>query len=1647
MYRTPPFPGPYCCPSTQRAALNTAAVHRGNIMTTPALPYFFDEALSASTAGQPGERETALGFTLDDLNWLNTVYKPTQAARKTHEKPMLAFQLLLSLPGKAGIPLAGAFAMSRPNNGAVTLFTPCKGLIKFAGMADLKNKLKEWLAQATEKSELLRFHSIEQRLPLVAAAALDISTRKIEGAVFEDQELTLKQQQEQNLKAMADELVKMPTLQSMLDDLLKHALSKPFPKLDQRLTRLKSFVSTDSAFDHRGTPHAIATMSLSEALLHFYLTNQWPTGASRVFTHPEHVTSSNADNQTWESAVKKIAQGFTPHLHSLLETFWDSLMSNGLSRRAFFTEGLQDTFHAKLLNQHKQGTLTTEQYLRLMNVSLPAATVDPLRIEKVRFTAPFKQFAELASTLMIGGANTMGFLYSPSRGIEATSNLPAVKKIALQMLNSEGHEDSLLKFMSLNERSTFLGLTLNDRVIVGEPIVGPVFARVMTDIIDKQRQNLNQTLSRYRESEGTLDPHALLDNALDVRGLIDHRLLLSEAAGRWSTRPDGRMSARPATERAESAEQELSLLSSVEQALDQVLEKHPVIPTTPRTFAAAQSLVSSSLAGLKSSFTHTLSTALRSELKLRAVSRTLGATEQAIIKTVLDTPTGADRAALNGFLPDVFSLALKAGSAAIPLKLASCFVLTERGGLDPVHSGKAILWTPALGFEAFKALTPLKDELERRLKDENHRSMLLENLGRSERSPGRAYTLAPLQKVHGHFLDNVQRPFVDLDQTSITRALATALSPAPLAQLLKLVALREPMTGLSRATDVAQSLITQQKLPTWLAMAPIKELILHGELLQQYLHNVKDDEDYLTGIRSLQRTAHHELEKQLKADKFNIDPDKVQVEISASPWSAPSKQTLTDFALAHLKDLDTHSLKLTSMDTTVIPEDMDERYIKDLIRNLKPGEHQQKILSAALADTVANADRRQRFYTQLPWQLMHHAHAEKLQERLSETGFDLIRQVMDMPDAIARTAVDGAHAIIRPLEFLGVRSGQTVKVPGVYLIGSSADSTAPQVLVAPHSPQHGIKEYQSETQLLAELKSRGALLDWVLMNLPQPERILLETRMATRSNRATRAAPVATGNTDADVTLASNPIKGHLFGHVFNDNAALLGRLLGCQSDDRKQSEWATIKHVLGEDLHEAYSFFMGKLAYPATVYHSYLDIKQSAEDLQTHKWGAAIREFISGIAQLASLRQSLDAPTPSTPTVAAQEKPEATRKWQDIKVTVPERTGLKRHESLHVDLGSLKPDSTPGLYAHPTTKQLYGPVEGKVFPVTKRGTRWRIADTQTLGPYLRQNESKQWVLDRETPKPQFGLIRRLDALHAAWDGMNIDAHGMPQIRRVFPQKARQIDEALDQATTYAWNSFRNLQLLKTSDDKATPVHQLIKRFIDVPEVLPAHIEKLEKVVGDMFTALLDPTLRKTKSDRFVVGRAIEGAESTFGFIVPKDIQKKIYLAEKFFDPGFEHYRQHLTDTAFPIHTHARAITLLHELSHIACKTEDISYLDPGRPFADLIGTTSVTATDLKNALTTIQDTALSLKTPYTQLFMTQDPDTGEWEDPGSSTFENTDRVKTHILSLTGADNLSGARETFKRNPLTRLAVQLGNADSVAWLISHLGRELYVVTP
>lgn len=1615
-------------------------------MTAHALPYFFHEANLAAGAKQPGDREKALGFTMADLKWLKQVYLPSHITRISDAHPMRVVRLLLTPPGKTAIPLAGAFLMSRPAGGEMTLYTPYQGLAKYADLDDLSSKLMEWLSNAVSRDELLRYLSIEQRHALQAIDNPAISTEIIEGAVFQDQERVVELNQSSNIKTMLAELIKTPTLQSMLDETLTIALGKRFAALDQRHTRMDSFVTAQgNSINQR----KVSSLSLSDVVLHFYLTNTWPEGDSRSFSNPAHGVSSADDNLAWESTLKEVAQSLTPRLQSLLETFWNSPMSTAGSRTDFFAESLRDAYCVDLLYERQQGVLTTEEHQQLIAICRADATRQlasghSIEVEKVRITALHKHYVTLASTLMISTGDvsqTTAFLYSHYRGIEASTDLSEIQSIVLKMTEADGHEDHLFNFLSLEERNTFLSLDPETRKIVGTPISGPVFHHLMADILDKQAQNLQSALSLYREAEGLVALDALLDNALDVRMLIDKRLLNTDVDGRWSTRADQRWNSQPATVRAESAKQLLAQLSGIGAALELELAP-PDLPKAPRKFEDVQAVVDPLLSVLTPKLAHSQSVALRSEVKLRTLSRTLGPVDQDIITTLLDSPVRLQRRALNGFLPDVFSLAVETGTSGLLLQLANCFIITERGGLDPNHSGRAILWTPARGFEAFGALTPLKAELQRRLLDPDVHMGLLENLEHGERAIGQAFTLAPLQLIHEHFLDHLQSPYGQLHRESIERALASKLPEDSLKKLLGLIAPRIPITGLNRGVSIAQSLITQQKLPAWLAKASIVDQVLHAELLQQYLNNAENDKDYLSSVTSLRRTAHTGLKQQLKTafKDHDVDPDKVELQLSPRLTATGLTQTLTTFALTHFDDLNTLPIKkITSLTAAALPPGLNADYVKKLVRNLKLGALHQSVIETAFASSNANAAScRTLFARQLPWQLLHYAHTEKLQERLSEAGFNLIAQIMNMPDNIARAAVVGANAVIRPLELIATPGAQVAKALGVYLIGPGQSKEGPHILLAPYCSPHGIKEYDSESSLLAELNTPGTLQDWVLQCLPTEHRATYKNLWAS------------TLGTPSDIKLASNLITGNLLGKLFDDNRKILTRFLDSQSDHDGKSEWQIIKSVFGEDLEQALTFVSGKLAYPITVWNSYHAFKASAEDLQEHKWGSALKAFISGVAELAMLRQSMEE-APSTETVAEPEpsatEPTAKHQWQDIDITAPERTGLQRHENIDTDLQSLTPSSEPGLYTHPTTKKYYAPVEGKVYRVEKRGSPWRIVSDRGEGPKLLQNTSKQWVLDLSAQSPRYGMLNRLQVRISRQAAMNVEATGMRAIRQLYPVRARLIDEGLDLATTYAWNSFQNLRLIKTSVTQTTRVHRLLKDFLGVPAILPDHVVKLEKVIGEVFGALLDPDLRKANSRRFVVGASREAPESVFAFTIPDDAGKKLYLLEKFFLPKFDHYRNYMTEPSFAISAHARATTLIHELSHLASNTEDIAYLDSSKPFFDLLETVSPRARQLKDTLTTLQQEALSSQSPLGQLFKSFNPHSGVWEDLGKTTYENTADALEHVLKLTGQRTLHAARAIFMSDSNVRLAVQLGNADSVAWLISHLGRQLDITTP
>ncbi|MDQ0740648.1 dermonecrotic toxin domain-containing protein [Pseudomonas sp. W4I3] len=1710
-------------------------------------PYFFDEYLLPVKRNAPTERERALGFTVKDLDWLQTLYYATDAARqnaKPPKDPMKAESLLINLTDKPALPLAGAFMMSpTPDAKGAVLYTPYGGLELFDSSTALIDELEERLKKPDERVELLRFLSISQRDAIAADAPLAVTHTVIPGAVMEHQEQTILANQRSNVEAMLAQLRQLPNLHEMLDTLLGIMARSAFPRLNQSDTRVNFFSRGGVGEDS----HWVASTSLRDALLHFYARQGWPAEQTHSFFNPRHDTSAftqeqrDNDQLRWDSVVEQTSGILSKLLNSLVQTYWNEDFGTGQSRLAFFAQVSRDKFRADLLFKRQNCILSTDESRKLQALLLPSqaarsALDGQLRIEKVRIRARYQHHVELASTLMIN--NDHAYLYTQNRGLQVLKDLDDLHATLLTMLKAAGYEDELLNFRSLDEQHVFIGM--DQPQVTGLPVADDLFQEIVEDIVAKQLNNMDHALRLFRRSSGTIDLGALLDSALDIRFMLDGRLLALQTDGRWSLHPVTGHDGGHTTVVAQRTKGHLQRLEAIQAALDLAHRQHPTLhslaakaldaqltkslldlhaddvyintyTTTPqelelrlpqasstmvehfiaRLAGKAQALTLSSLtefygkrvegAAAKrhnltlatfnrvveqalADFTpHVLRTqlgafldtelrrlslgmlqGLSGEMQLRQLEKSLAPRELALLDSVLkaDSMTRRTRHGLNGFIPDAFGLALYVGTQAEPEALANCFVLSERGGLDPLHSGIALLWTPRHGYEAYTSVTYLRQKLTQRLGDPTQRLLLLENLPASKRKPHQTFRLGPLQRIDDHLLNNRQGSYSRLVQSEVDPVLLMNLSARALQDWLDALMRRPPPSGLPRSIAIAQAVLRQQGLPVWLGMARPHEQILHAELLEQYRLSAPQERDYLNGIIPMRQQAATTLSNLLNA-RFPgqlVDPDNVLI-APRIDLKGPI-QTLTDFALRHWPVLRAEDIRLSSRSALPLPSGLDGNAVVQMVRQLNLKELYQAHLKRYLDGQGDDAlERRDLFCRQLPWQVLQYAHEQRLDERLSATAWSFVQQVFDMPDAMARAMIHGVTATIRPLELIATPGANPAKALGCYLISPQAGATGPTLLYAPYSPTHLLKEYIGESALLDEFTSPGALQNWVVSRLQDSDQ-------ATYRNLLRQHA---LGEL-SDVRLGNTPISGNLLPRLFADNLIQLSQMLACQFILGAKAQWDAMTSLLSEGIPKGLQFMAGKLAYPLVIWRSFNLFKQSAEDLQQHRWQHGLKTFIAGVAEMAALRRELDGLVPDT---ATPQSTTTVEQWLDapapaamalatLDVTAPQRTQLSRFENTRVSLKNLKKSPSTHVYKDEANQRDFVPMAGKVYPVKKSGQHWRLSDGDRHGPYVQRNDDGDWVLDLDLHHPRYGktlskYTYRAFTRAGEREAINIEAVGIPAIAALSSWKALCINEALNVATYYAVTCKRNLVHFADLRDPNSRLGGFFTEMFGVVSLTPEQVQRIEARVDEVLDELVNPTLINPDSMRFVCGTHHAGGQDTFAFVLPDDAQKKIYLLNRFFDPNMDAYYNRLT-VPFDISAHARATVLIHEITHLTSSTEDLAYLDSMRPFPDLINVKIHGAAQMKTDLTDMRETALSVLTPSIYLFKSLDALTQQWNDYGSG--QGTSALKDKVLSTTGARSLADARSVFMSDADRRLDTILANADSVTCLISQLGREL-----
>ena len=1586
-----------------------------------------------------------------DFDWLSHVKLSTHALRNQQSPPMIAENIQINVGTPPLITLAGCFILGKtPDDQGAILYTPYDGIKKYDNREILETLLVKRLEKAEEDDPLLAFLALSQRRKVVEQDSLTLEYATIDGDIFDAQNVTVLTCQQLNAEAMLSELKHLPSITSLLEGILDDLLKSRFPNLRQAQTRVNFY--TEASASDKGTESARIrhdSTSLSEAVLMFHRQQNWPVDQLYEFSNPRHV-SGDGDQAKWDEALKQAAGKLQTLLFRQMEDYWDTPAKSGSSRRTFFSEALKEQARAELMIKRESGTIDAGQFATLHQMIRNADT--PARrptIENVRLWEYEPNYVELAGSLMISHAQAC--LYTPTMGLQVLRDYRDLRDTVLSKFHASGHEDELYGLLNLEERRRFVGF---DRPqVTGESIGGEIFNVLFEAIITKQRQNIAYALQVFRLSDGAVDIHAMFDKALDIRAMIHARLLEHDAGERWSTRPVLAGLEQPSEVLAHKAQAIKRSCEGIDALLTSSFRGQP----TPHVSGQRRYLE-----GMKSRLAHSLFVGVTDEATLRVLSGSLRPAERAIVDTVFhpDQPSRNNRRSLNGFRPDAWSLALNSPGIKEPLALAHCVLLTERGGLDDTHSGRVIVWTPALGLEVFASINAARRKLEQRLQDSVQRLSLLENLLPTERRFHQQYSLAALSLIEGNVLHNRLQSAIEhfLARCDVVRERLKGrdeLTPA-----LETLTKTPIDTNLTRTIQLAEAINQQQSLPAWLGMAPTAQQQLHLELLEQWRHSVIDEKDYLSGLPALSDYVNQTLKTLLDARFKSSLLDPQAIEITPNLALAGPALSLTEFALNHINIAQGSGFTVASKTARPLPAGLDQTTVRQLLLSLAIPTTFARKITEVLSDGHAEAAvRQQRFIRQVPWQLLQHAHGMQLQQQLSESAFDSLCQVLDIPDGIARKTVAGAHAIVYPLSLIKTAGSTAVEALGLYVIGPGSGQQAPLVLYAPYADEV-LRKFTDEASLIAALNTPGSFQDLVIRRLPEAQQSVFRGLLHS-----------SVGET-SEMKLAGNTITANLLHRLYSDNLKLLPKLLSCQSYSSAQSDWEAAKTLFSRGIKLSARLLPGKLSYGTILWQAYKDFKDSAENLQDHHWAQALKSFIAGGVQMLSLgrlsteeastttatnTESIAPVSPETATITSEGRVEVTDTtskppallaptWAQIRPTSPLRTELQSFETAAVALEDLKRDAKTGTYEDPTTKRTYAPIAGKVYRVEQPGTVWQMVNEEKSGPALRQSSSHLVLVpDRHTVHYGKAISRlhvRSGVMINRWAMLSVEAEGMRDIRHRHPEKARLIEYAVEMARLYAFNCLHNLALVKSNipDDR---VESFLKSFFGVPQVDAKLLSSIKKTIVPICNALVDPSDDLMDTERFVVGSNLGSNSSTVAFVLGNDNKKTVHLTELFFNQNLDLYESFLSEP-FDINGHAQAATLIHEFAHQFSNAEDIATLEARRPFADLITTDTVQGMAMKNELEVFQSEALSSNTPREQLFARWNKKKGVFITLDKVTDSAAKAIGKKILALTGSSTIDAARDAFldQDSPDVRVDVILKNADSIARLICEIGRQL-----
>ncbi len=506
-------------------------------MSDPSAVYYLSQALERRDT--PSELEQSLQIESADRNWLRNLFLASQDARQALDTPMFVDKLFIMAQGSPAADLAGAFLVSGPPEHPVFLCTPAFGLERFDSREQVFKKLHERLRLPPQRDELLRFVAFRIKTAIRYEPPPTLVTKPIPGIVLADRRQSIENYLNYSRANLHDELLRLPTLKFLINQLLESQLGRRFGSLS--LTSVKVISYERPTSDGRTAPlplKPVSTRLLGETLLEHYNRGAWPSGQTREFIAPGYA-SSVTETVDWDRAIANLSSQLKNHLETALQTFWEERLDNGQLRGDLFIDAMGTRFRAELLQQEQDwNAISPEDFYPLCGLyPQDSPRLQDLTLYSLAVNTSGRS-SVLANAFVVRSDRQPHpgfFLYAVGRlqMFESETSLQASVKARLQ---DPKQGDELRHGLSLRERADLKSAQITNIALLPGSL--PVFKEQFNSIVAKQRDNVAYVLARYRSSNGALALAAAFERALDVRALVDPRLVSLAPMGRWSHRLD-----------------------------------------------------------------------------------------------------------------------------------------------------------------------------------------------------------------------------------------------------------------------------------------------------------------------------------------------------------------------------------------------------------------------------------------------------------------------------------------------------------------------------------------------------------------------------------------------------------------------------------------------------------------------------------------------------------------------------------------------------------------------------------------------------------------------------------------------------------------------------------------------------------------------------------------------------------------------------------------------------------------------------------------------------------------------------------------------------------------------------------------------------